>query len=54
MFETDAELLSEQISMALGRLEEIPEVIAAFANDARQSGDARVATRWSGCPVCDT
>ena len=41
MSETDAELLSEQISMALGRLEAIPELIAAFSNDTTQSGDAR-------------
>jgi ATP-dependent DNA helicase DinG len=41
MPETDAELLSEQISMALGRLEAIPELIAAFSEDATQSGDAR-------------
>ena len=41
MYETDAELLSEQISMALGRLEAIPELITAFSNDATQSGDAR-------------
>ena len=39
--ETDAELLSEQISMALGRLEATPELIAAFSDDATQSGDAR-------------
>jgi ATP-dependent DNA helicase DinG len=41
MPETDAELLSEQISMALGRLEAIPDLIAAFSEDATQSGDAR-------------
>ena len=41
MPETDAELLSEQILMALGRLETIPELIAAFSDDATQSGDAR-------------
>ncbi|MDA8548989.1 ATP-dependent DNA helicase DinG [Litoricolaceae bacterium] len=41
MPETDAELLSEQISMALGRLESIPELVVAFSNDAMDSGDAR-------------
>ena len=39
--ETDAELLSEQMSIALGRLETIPELITAFASDAKDTGDAR-------------
>lgn len=39
--ETDAELLSEQMSIALGRLETIPELITAFSDDAKHTGDAR-------------
>ena len=39
--ETDAELLSEQISIALGRLESIPDLINSYSVDAVQTGDAR-------------
>ena len=39
--ETNAEVLSEQMSIALGRLETIPELITAFASDAKDTGDAR-------------
>ena len=39
--DTDAEMLSEQISMALGRLESIPKIIQAFSHSAREKGDAR-------------
>ena len=39
--ETDAELLSEQISIALGRLESIPDLIQSYSVDALQTGDAR-------------
>ena len=39
--ETDAELLSEQISIALGRLEPIPDLIQSYSVDALQTGDAR-------------
>ena len=48
MSETDAELLSEQISMALARLEEF-RAHRTFSNDATESGDVQL--RWSGCPV---
>ena len=39
--ETDAELLSQQISIALGRLESIPDLIHSYSVDALQTGDAR-------------
>ena len=39
--ETDAELLSEQMSIALGRLEAIPDLIESYSVDALQTGDAR-------------
>ena len=39
--DTDAELLSEQISIALGRLESIPDLINSYSVDALETGDAR-------------
>ena len=39
--DTDAELLSDQISIALGRLESIPDLINSYSVDALETGDAR-------------